>query len=84
LARDSVVQVDDMFSILDRTRRIILTDGRTVKELSEPIASEISGFDRVDDCWGFRMRFGRWDALVYMFPSAGRGFTYELKTGKWS
>jgi hypothetical protein len=84
LARDSVVQVDDMFAMLDRLRRIVLTDGRTVKELSEPIASDLADLAVVDDCWGFRMRFGRWDALVYVFPTAEKAFIYDLKTGKWS
>jgi hypothetical protein len=84
LARDSIVPVDDMFAMFDRMRRVILTDGRTLKVFSDDIATELANLAVVEDCWGFRLRYGRWDAVVYMFPTAGKGFIYDLKGGKWA
>lgn len=83
-ASESVVAVDDMFALLDKHRRFILTDGRSMKELSEPIADILADMDRVEDCWGFRMRFGRWDALVFVFPFEERAFIYDMKLDRWS
>jgi hypothetical protein len=80
----SIVAVDDNFALLDRHRRFILTDGRTYQDVSHPVSQLLRDLTRIDDCWGFRMRFGRFDCVVWFFPTDGFGLVYDTKTQKWS
>lgn len=83
-AAASVIRVDDSFFLLDSNKRIIQTDARQYDDRSKAIISELRGFSRVDDCWGFRLRHGQFDALVFVFPTQNRAFVAELETGRWS
>jgi len=83
-ARCSIVQVDDNFAALDALRRILITDARTYTDISAPVVKLIRDFGRVDDCWGFRLRWGKWDALVFMFPSEQRGLVWNVTSSSWS
>ena len=88
LAPSSLVNVDDQFAFLDRDRRFVITDGRSFSDedsvISKTIESDIRGMVTVDDCWGFRMRTGRWDACVWFFPTEGRGFVWNRRNRGWS
>jgi hypothetical protein len=87
LAPYSLVDVDDQFAFLDRNRRFVLTDGRGFSDdnvLSKPIESVLRGLTTVSDCWGFRMKTDRWDAVVWLFPTDGRGFIWDRRSGGWS
>jgi len=80
----SIVPVDDNFMMLDRQRRFILTDARTYTDVSGPVAQILHDLNSIDDCWGFRMRFGRFDCVVWFFPTDGFGLVYDRQTEKWS
>ena len=80
----SIVPVDDNFMMLDRQRRFILTDARTYTDVSGPVAQILHDLTSIDDCWGFRMRFGRFDCVVWFFPTDGFGLIYDKNTSKWS
>lgn len=85
LAPASLVPVDNNFIFLDRRRRFILTDGRTYKDLSsDPLLSFLQSMKKVDDCWGFRMVLGSWDAVVWIFPTEGKGLIWDKSVEKWS
>lgn len=88
LAPYSLVEVDDAFAFLDRNRRFVLTDGRSFSDeqsvLSAPIEETLRGLTTVSDCWGFRMRTGRWDAVVWFFPTEGRGYIWNRRSRGWS
>lgn len=83
----SIVAVDDMFAFLDRERRFVITDGRSFSDeqsvLSKPIEAPLRALT-VEDCWGFRMRTDRWDAVVWMFPTDGKGFIWNRRSNTWS
>ena len=83
-ARDSICPVDDTFVALDRIRRIILTDGRTYSDISGQVSKLLRDFEVVDDCWSFRMRYSKWDCIVFMFPTVGRGLIFNAKSSRWS
>jgi hypothetical protein len=83
-APDAIVPVDDTFAIIDRQRRVITTDGRTYNDISRSIAKLLRDLDKIDDAWGFRMRLGRFDCVVWMFPAAGFGIIWDSQTGNWS
>jgi hypothetical protein len=76
--------VDDTFAIIDRQRRAIVTDGRTYTDISRSISKLLRDLGSIDDAWGFRLRLGRFDCVVWMFPSAGYGLTWDSQTGNWS
>jgi hypothetical protein len=50
---------------------------------SQAISNTLSAIDDISDCWAFRMRYGKHDAFVFMFPSINRGFAWEAATGRW-
>lgn len=88
IAPYSVTKVDDMFGFLDRERRFVVTDGRSFSDdssvVSKPIEASLRGLSTVSDCFGFRMRTDRWDAVVWMFPTDGKGFIWNRRNNKWS
>lgn len=79
----SVVAVDDMFGLIDRHRRVVLTDGRSYSDVSKPVVQALRNMASITDAWAFRMRFGRFDCLVWMFPSNGYGLIYDTAGSKW-
>jgi hypothetical protein len=84
IASDSVVPHDDNFVMLDRLRRFVLTDARTYNDISRNITQLLRDLGKVDDCWGFKMRFGRFDCLVWFFPTEGYGLIWDAQSGNWS
>lgn len=82
IAPYSVVPVDDMFVMIDRLRRAIITDGRTYQDVSQPVASRLLELT-IEDSWGFRLKFGRFDAIVWIFPTDGYGLFYDNQLGNW-
>lgn len=88
LSPQSIVAVDDQFVFLDRHRRFVITDGRSFSDeqsvLSKPIESALRELTSVADCWGFRMRTDRWDAVVWMLPTDGKGFIWNRRSNTWS
>jgi hypothetical protein len=78
----AVVPYDDMLIMLDRLRRVILTDGRTHKDVSRPMATTLRTLS-IEDCWAFRLKFGRFDAVVFQFPTDGYGLIYDVAADAW-
>lgn len=83
-ASDAIVMADDMYHVLDKSRRIILTDGRSYQDTSKQVVKRLREFSTVDDCWGFRLRYSRYDCAVFFFPTAQVGLVYDRLGQKWS
>lgn len=85
-AADSVVKADQEFFWLDQYRRFVMSDGRSLSDISGDIAGTLDGMERVDDCFGYRVVVGNLDAVVWTFPSDGRTFAFQKGSGwaQWS
>lgn len=83
-AKDAIVGRDDMFFVLDRNRRIVATDGREYKDISAPVVKRLRDLETVSDCWGFRMRYSRYDCVVFVFPTEDVALVYDALQNKWS
>jgi hypothetical protein len=79
----SVVRVDEQFAWLDHLRRIVISDGRSVSVISQPIQQTLHAMTVVSDCFGYRVKMGKMDCLVWTFPTDGRTFAYQ-NGGGWS
>jgi len=79
----SIVANDDHFGLIDHRKRAILTDARTYQDIGKPIYQVLRDMQSIEDAWGFRMRLGRFDCLVWMFPTDGYGLIYDTASGNW-
>lgn len=79
----SIVKKDQAFAWLDHTRRFVMSDGRTYETISSSIQQTLNDMSTVDDCFGFWFREGPVDALVWVFPTDGRTFAFQIGGG-WS
>jgi hypothetical protein len=79
----SVVSYDDFFAMLDRMRRFLLADGRTYEDISKPVAHSLREMTSIEDCWGFRLKFGRFDSVVWVFPTDGYGLMWDSNQQNW-
>lgn len=79
----SLIAYDQQFFWLDNRRRIVVSDGRDYQVISDPIKRTLDAMSRVDDCFGFRVVMGPVDAVVWVFPTDGRTFAFQLGGG-WS
>lgn len=86
LAPYSPIKVDGQYAWLDNLRRLIITNGRSFKTLSDPIARTLDAIGTVSDCFGYRVTLGPLDLLLWSFPTDGRTFCYQQETGwgQWS
>jgi hypothetical protein len=78
-----ICPVDDTFAMLDRQRRIVITDARSYNDVSKPIFQAIRDMKDVTNAWAFRMRFARFDCVVWMFPTDGFGLIYDISSQTW-
>jgi hypothetical protein len=83
IAPYSVIKDDQSFAWLDHLRRIVHSDGRSFKVISDPIKQVLDDMVRVDDAFGYRVVRGAVDALVWVFPSDGRTFAFQ-RGGGWA
>lgn len=80
-----IINRDQAFAWMDHKRRIVVTDGRKYEVISDDIQKTLDELSRVDDCFGYRVRLGYVDALVWTFPTDGRTFVWqEGLWGQWS
>lgn len=79
----SVIKADQAFVWLDHQRRIVASDGRSLKVLSDPIHTTLNDMSVVEDCYGYRVHTGFSECLVFTFPADGRTFAYQVGGG-WS
>jgi hypothetical protein len=77
----SVIKRDQAYGWLDQFKRIQISDGRTYKDISEPIAKTLDGIGTYADCYGYRVLSGNVDALVWTFPTDGRTFVFQDGSG---
>lgn len=82
----SVIKSDQTFAWLDQYQRFVLSDGRSVKVISDPIAKTLDDMEVYQDCFGYRVQTGSIDCLVWTFPTDGRTFVYQIGSGwgQWS
>jgi hypothetical protein len=79
----SIIKADQAFVWLDHQRRIVASDGRSLKVLSDAIHSTLNEMSVVSDCYGYRVHTGFAECLVFTFPTDGRTFAYQVGGG-WS
>jgi hypothetical protein len=77
----SVIKSDQAFAWLDQYLRIQVSDGRSYKDISAPIAKTLEGVTLPGEGFGYRVLTGNVDALVWTFPSDGRTFVYQSGSG---
>lgn len=77
----SIVKVDQQFAWLDHLRRFVTSDGRSQTVISDSIQRTLQDMDTVSDCFGYRVKTGWVDALVWTFPTDGRTFAYQQGAG---
>lgn len=80
----AVVKVDDFFYWLDNRRRFVRTDGRTFEVLSDPIGALLLSLADVSDAWGGTATVDQSTVVFWVFPSDGRTFVLDTKSGAWS
>jgi hypothetical protein len=79
----SVIRRYSDFALLDDARRFVITDGRSHESISDDIVKQIRDYDTVSDCFGFRHQDTYWDLLVWIFPTAARGWAYDQRGKAW-
>jgi hypothetical protein len=79
----SIIRDDNTLTWMDEKKRIVRSDGRSFSVVSEAIAKTLADLTVVSDCFGYRVRTGYVDALVFTFPTEGRTFVYQKNSG-WS
>lgn len=77
----SLVGVNAAFGWLDQYRRFVLSDGRDIEIISEPIQRELLAMTTVSDCFGYRIVIGPIDLLVWTFPTEERTFAFQKGAG---
>jgi hypothetical protein len=82
-AAHSVIRADESFAWLDDQKQFVMSDGRSMDVISDPIAETLDSISTVSDCWGFRYNEGQFDALVWVFPADGRTFAFQ-RGGGWA
>lgn len=78
------VRLDEAFVWLDNQRRIVISDGSTVKPISDAIQADLRGLTTISDAWAYRQETGQFSYLVFRFPTEERTFRYDLKAERWS
>jgi hypothetical protein len=77
----SVIKQDQAFAWMDQYRRIQFSDGRSFKDISDPIGKTLDSMPSIADGYGYRVLLGNVDALVWTFPTDGRTFVYQSGSG---
>ena len=80
----SVVRYDQSFGFVDQYRRIMLTDGRDFRCISQDIQQTLDDIVSWSDVFGYRVTLGPVDALCWCSPTDGRTFAYQVPTKSWS
>lgn len=82
----SVIKQDQAFAWLDQYQRFCVSDGRSIKVISDEIYNTLQDLQSPQDCFGYRVLMGNVDALVWTFPTDGVTFAYQSGSGwgQWS
>jgi hypothetical protein len=79
-----MIQEDNSVFLLDHRRRILRLTGRQPVRISEAIENDISTYNRVDDCFSTSFQWEGSIHVLFGFPSAGKGWSIDLKNDQWS
>lgn len=82
-AAASVVQVEEAFAWLDEAKQFVVSDGRSIETISDPIAATLDDIEDVSDAFGFRVNLGPFDCLVWTLETGGSTFCWQ-RGGGWS
>lgn len=82
----SVIKQEQSFAWLDQYQRFCVSDGRSIKVISDEIYNTLQALTNPSDCFGYRPLMGNVDALVWTFPTDGVTFAYQIGSGwgQWS
>lgn len=80
----SIVRFDNSYLFLDDKRRFIQTDGRDFQPVGDAIQRDLRDLGTVSDCFGYREDTDRNGCVVWVFPTAGRTWSYDYGAKKWS
>lgn len=78
----SVIKREEVLHWVDQYHRIVRAQENGAEVISQPIQQTLDGLD-LTGCYGFRVRVGALDALVWTFPSSGLSFAFQQGVG-WS
>lgn len=87
IAPRGVTRWHNLHAWLDDNKQIVLSDGHGFDDksiISRDIQNQLDGLTTVADAAAFRMKLGAHDCLVWMLPTEGRTFAYEMQTKTWS
>lgn len=82
----SVVKHDQEMFWLDHESRFLQSDGRAFKVISDDMQATFDAVARAgnaESCFGYHIKQGSIDAIVWTFPDDGRTFVYQIDGG-WS
>ena len=74
----AAIEVDQKIAFLDHRRRFVITNGRSVEYIGEPIQATLDDMPVVTDVFGYRVRTNVIDCLCWCFPTDGRTFVYQI------
>jgi hypothetical protein len=74
------IEVDQKIAFLDHRRRFVITNGRSVEYIGEPIQATLDDMAVVTDVFGYRVRTNVIDCLCWCFPTDGRTFVYQINS----
>jgi len=81
----SFCQSDEVSRFMDDRKRIVESDGRSITPVSSPaITKTLRDLDAVSDTWAFHAHIGAYNLAVWVMPTAGRSFAYNVESKTWS
>lgn len=78
----SVIRIDAGFGWLDDKMRFVLSDGRTVKVISDDLS--LAEITTTADCFAYRVTEGAYDVVVWTFPTHAVSYAFDLGSATWS
>jgi hypothetical protein len=83
ITRHGIIPVNDVFAWLDDQKRFVISNARSFEVISDPISSDLRALSKVTDAYGYRIEFGRFSFLLWVFPAAGRSFYFDMNRKQW-
>lgn len=80
----AVTRLDDSLVFFDDRLRVVVSDGRSVRSISDAIQKDLRGLTTINDAWMYREERGQFSHLVIRFPTESRTFAYNLKAQHWT
>ena len=82
-AKRSVIKEGNTLWFLGNDRRVYYFEGRTPKVVSFSFDKEIQEMTTVSDCFGTRIQIDQFSLLIWTFPTEGKTFIVDAKSGKY-